>query len=71
MLSRSDGILINKSLAAHYLKMSADQDNAEAQYTCGVMLDWVMVIRWTTPLLLYIVNCPPIKAILLLNSIMV
>jgi TPR repeat protein len=39
MLSRGEGISINKTFAVHYYKLSADQGNAEALLNQGVMLD--------------------------------
>jgi TPR repeat protein len=39
MLNNGDGILINKSLAAHYYRLSADQGIAVAQFNYGLMLN--------------------------------
>jgi TPR repeat protein len=39
LLYDGDGISTNKSLAAHYYKLSADQGHAEAQFRYGVLLD--------------------------------
>jgi TPR repeat protein len=38
MLSQGEDILMNKSLAVHYFKLSADQGNASAQCHYGFML---------------------------------
>jgi TPR repeat protein len=38
MLARGEGISMNKSLAVHYYKLSADQGFAAAQYNYGFML---------------------------------
>jgi TPR repeat protein len=38
MLHQGDGIPVNRTLAAHYLKLSADQDTSEAQYRYGLCL---------------------------------
>jgi TPR repeat protein len=38
MLSHGEGISMNRSYAAHYYKLSADQGYAEAQFDYGMML---------------------------------
>jgi hypothetical protein len=38
LLYRGEGVLVNKSLAAHYFKLSADQNDGEAQYMYAVCL---------------------------------
>jgi TPR repeat protein len=38
MLSKGEGIPMNKSLAAHYFILSADQGHADAQFRSGLML---------------------------------
>jgi TPR repeat protein len=38
LLYHGDGILMNKSLAAHYFQLSADQGDAQAQFNYGFLL---------------------------------
>jgi TPR repeat protein len=71
MLESGEGIVMNKSLAVQYSKLSADQGNAAAQYIYGYMLDRGEGISMNKSLAVIILNYLLIKALQQVNAIMV